>query len=61
VRRGGQSFVVCPRFQDLAPMRAKLAEIVLELSIVVAHGRLRGEELDRVGCSIFPRVKAMCC
>ena len=24
-RRGGQSFVVCPRIEDLAPMRARLA------------------------------------
>jgi transcription-repair coupling factor (superfamily II helicase) len=47
-RRGGQSFVVCPRIQDLGPMQARLAEIVPELSIAVAHGRLRGEELDRV-------------
>ena len=47
-RRGGQSFVVCPRIQDLAPMRARLVDIVPELSIAVAHGRLRGEELDRL-------------
>jgi transcription-repair coupling factor (superfamily II helicase) len=47
-RRGGQSFVVCPRIQDLAPMQARLGEIVPELSVVVAHARLRGEALDRV-------------
>ena len=46
-RRGGQSFVVCPRIEDLEPIRARLREIVPSLSIVVAHGRMRGELLDR--------------
>ena len=45
-RRGGQSFVVCPRIEDLAPMQARLAELVPELSLVVAHGRMRGDALD---------------
>jgi transcription-repair coupling factor (superfamily II helicase) len=47
-RRGGQSFVVCPRIQDLAPVQVRLGLIVPELSIVVAHARLRGDALDRV-------------
>jgi transcription-repair coupling factor (superfamily II helicase) len=46
-RRGGQSFVVCPRIEDLEPMRGRLKEIVPSLSIAVAHGRMRGEILDR--------------
>src|SRR5690349_9910687 len=46
-RRGGQSFLLCPRIQDLAPMHNRLAEIVPDLSVVVAHGQLRGEQLDR--------------
>jgi transcription-repair coupling factor (superfamily II helicase) len=45
-RRGGQSFVVCPRIEDLAPMQARLAELVPELSLVVGHGRMRGDALD---------------
>jgi transcription-repair coupling factor (superfamily II helicase) len=47
-RRGGQSFVVCPRIEDLEPMAARLRDIVPALSVVVAHGRMRGEELDRI-------------
>ncbi len=46
-RRGGQSFVVCPRIQDLAPIAARLAELAPELSVVEVHGKLRGEALDR--------------
>ncbi len=47
-RRGGQSFVVCPRIEDLAPMAARLTELVPELTVSQVHGRLRGEALDRV-------------
>ncbi len=46
-RRGGQAFVVCPRIEDLAPMQDRLQEIVPELSVVMAHGRLRADTLDR--------------
>jgi transcription-repair coupling factor (superfamily II helicase) len=47
-RRGGQSFVICPMIEDLGPMLERLRDVVPELSIVMAHGRMRGEELDRV-------------
>jgi transcription-repair coupling factor (superfamily II helicase) len=47
-RRGGQSFVVCPRIDDLAPMQTRLREIVPELLVAVAHGRMAGETLDRI-------------
>ncbi|KAB1070236.1 helicase-related protein [Methylobacterium planeticum] len=47
-RRGGQSFVVCPRIEDIAPMRARLAEIAPELEILVAHGDLKPVEMDEV-------------
>lgn len=45
-RRGGQSFVVCPRIEDIEPMTAQLKELVPELEILVAHGKLPAEELD---------------
>jgi transcription-repair coupling factor (superfamily II helicase) len=44
--RGGQSFVVAPRIQDLAPLEAVLAQIVPELEVIQAHGRLAPETLD---------------
>jgi transcription-repair coupling factor (superfamily II helicase) len=45
-RRGGQSFLVCPRIEDIAPMRDRLAAIVPELEVIVAHGGLKPAEMD---------------
>lgn len=45
-RRGGQSFLVCPRVADIAPMQARLAELAPELHVVVAHGRMKPEALE---------------
>ena len=45
-RRGGQSFVVCPRVEDLAPMRARLGEAVPELRVIEAHGGMKADALD---------------
>ncbi len=47
-RRGGQSFVVCPRIDDIAPMAARLRELVPELQVLTAHGQLPPAELDDV-------------
>ncbi|CAN5303622.1 DEAD/DEAH box helicase [soil metagenome] len=45
-RRGGQSFVVCPRIEDLEPMAARLARLVPELSVRTAHGKMPVAEVD---------------
>jgi transcription-repair coupling factor (superfamily II helicase) len=45
-RRGGQSFVVCPRIEDIEPMAACLAELVPELQVFVAHGKMPAEAID---------------
>ncbi|WGM47109.1 Transcription-repair-coupling factor [Brevundimonas sp. NIBR10] len=45
-RRGGQSFVVCPRIEDLEPMTARLARLVPELSVRTAHGRMPVADVD---------------
>jgi transcription-repair coupling factor (superfamily II helicase) len=47
-RRGGQGFVVCPRVEDIPAMHDRLREFVPEIKVAVAHGRLRGEALDKV-------------
>ena len=47
-RRGGQSFVVCPRIEDMEPMAARLREIVPELDTVTAHGKMPTDEMDQV-------------
>lgn len=44
--RGGQSFVVVPRIEDIAPLAEKLARLVPDLSVVVAHGKMPVDELD---------------
>jgi transcription-repair coupling factor (superfamily II helicase) len=58
-RRGGQSFVICPRIKDLGPMLERLRDVVPELSIAMAHGCMRGEELDRV--VLASKAKVTCC
>jgi transcription-repair coupling factor (superfamily II helicase) len=45
-RRGGQSFVVCPRVEDIEPMAARLARLVPELETFVAHGQMPPETID---------------
>lgn len=44
--RGGQSFVVVPRIQDMAPIAERLRKAAPELSIVEAHGKLPTAEID---------------
>ena len=45
-RRGGQSFVVCPRIEDLEPMARRLKAIVPELAVTLAHGEMKPAEMD---------------
>ena len=44
--RGGQSFVVCPRISDLAPMAARLRHLAPGLHVVEAHGRMKADALE---------------
>ncbi|HAX91551.1 MAG TPA: transcription-repair coupling factor, partial [Rhodospirillaceae bacterium] len=46
--RGGQSFYVCPRIEDLASVSAELRELVPELKLIAAHGRMSATELDDI-------------
>jgi transcription-repair coupling factor (superfamily II helicase) len=45
-RRHGQSFVVCSRVEDIEPMRERLARLVPELEIMIAHGQMAPSETD---------------
>ncbi|MFP5076984.1 DEAD/DEAH box helicase [Rhizobium sp. YIM 134829] len=47
-RRDGQSFVVVPRIEDLATVEALLRELVPDLSLRIAHGKLPAAEVDEV-------------
>ncbi len=44
--RGGQSFVVVPRIEDMAPLADKLAKAVPELTVVEAHGKMPAADID---------------
>ena len=44
--RGGQSFVVVPRIEDMEPLGATLARLVPELSLVTAHGKMAAADID---------------
>jgi transcription-repair coupling factor (superfamily II helicase) len=45
-RRRGQSFVVCPRIQDLKPILMRVQSAAPELRIVCLHGKLPNDDLD---------------
>jgi len=45
-RRGGQSFLVVPRIGDLTAMQSDLAELVPELRVAAAHGRMKADALE---------------
>ena len=47
-RRGGQSFVVAARIEDIAPLAERLAKLTPELSVRIAHGGLSTDEADAV-------------
>ncbi|MDO7841947.1 helicase-related protein [Sphingomonas immobilis] len=46
--RGGQSFVVVPRIEDMAPLAAKLKRLVPDLLLVEAHGKMPASDTDEV-------------
>jgi transcription-repair coupling factor (superfamily II helicase) len=45
-RRHGQSFLICPRIQDLEPMLARVQSAAPDLKVVCLHGRLPVDEID---------------
>jgi transcription-repair coupling factor (superfamily II helicase) len=46
--RGGQSFYVCPRIEDLASVTEELRQLVPEVKMVAAHGRMSPTQLDDI-------------
>ena len=46
--RGGQTFFVCPRLADIAVVEDRLRELIPEVKIGIAHGRLSPTELEGV-------------
>ena len=46
--RGGQTFYVCPRIEDLSRVHERLIKLVPDLRIGLAHGRMAPTELEDV-------------
>ncbi|MBH1991479.1 MAG: DEAD/DEAH box helicase [Sphingomonadaceae bacterium] len=46
--RGGQSFVVVPRIEDMAILSEKLRRVVPDLVLVEAHGKMPAADIDGV-------------
>ena len=46
--RGGRSFIVCPRIKDIPEIKAKIAALVPELKLIVAHGQMTPGDLDTI-------------
>ncbi len=44
--RGGQSFVVVPRIEDMEPLGALLESLVPELEVIQAHGKMPAADID---------------
>lgn len=44
--RGGQSFVVVPRIEDMAKLAAMLRRIVPDMTLVEAHGKMPAADID---------------
>ena len=45
--RGGQSFVVAPRIGGLEALEAELKELLPSAEVMVAHGRMAAQDVDR--------------
>ena len=44
--RGGQSFVVVPRIEDIEPMAERLRTLAPELELLQAHGKMAAADID---------------
>ncbi|WP_229664486.1 TRCF domain-containing protein [Sphingomonas metalli] len=45
--RGGQSFVVVPRIEDMGPVGDRLRALIPELALLEAHGKMPAAEIDK--------------
>jgi transcription-repair coupling factor (superfamily II helicase) len=46
--RGGQTYYVCPRLEDLPKVQEGLKELVPEVKVVAAHGQMAASQLEEV-------------
>ncbi len=45
-RRGGQSFIVCPRIEDIPPWQERLRQVVPDLQCRIVHAKMPAGEID---------------
>ena len=51
--RGGQTYYVCPRIEDLPEVKDSLVDLVPEVKIAVGHGRLASAQLEEVMAAFY--------
>jgi transcription-repair coupling factor (superfamily II helicase) len=51
--RGGQTFYVCPRIEDLPKIAERLAKLVPEIRFVTAHGKLGSAALEKAVAAFY--------
>ena len=51
--RGGQTYYVCPRIEDLEKVRERLVELIPEIKITVAHGRMPPSQIEDVMAAFY--------
>jgi transcription-repair coupling factor (superfamily II helicase) len=53
--RGGQSFYICPRIEDLDKVAGRLRELVPEIKFVMAHGQMPARQLEQAMTAFYDR------
>jgi transcription-repair coupling factor (superfamily II helicase) len=53
--RGGQSFYVCPRIEDLDELSERLGKLVPEVKVAMAHGRMAATRLEETMAGFVDR------
>jgi len=51
--RGGQTYYVCPRIEDLGEVEEMLKALVPEVKIVIAHGRMTPSRIEEVMTAFY--------
>ena len=60
--RGGQSFYVCPRIGQLDEVAQRLEELVPDVTIAIAHGRMPGRALEDTMVAFYEgRIDVLLC
>ena len=51
--RGGQTYYVCPRIEDLEKVHERLKELVPEVKVAIGHGRMAASQLEDVMAAFY--------